>query len=137
MAEEVRIARLLLGLGSGDVVLDVACGPGNFTREFARAVGDDGLAVGIDASKTMLARGAAELEAGGLANLALIRGDATALPFRDGSFDGLCCFAALHLFADPFAALDEMRRVLRAGGGVARLSSLAPPVSPAPAPPPA
>jgi len=124
MAEEVRIARLLLGLGSGDVVLDVACGPGNFTREFARAVGDDGLAVGIDASKTMLARGAAELEAGGLANLALIRGDATALPFRDGSFDGLCCFAALHLFADPFPALDEMRRVLRGGGRIAIMTSV-------------
>src|SRR5919108_629806 len=57
MAEEVRIARLLLGLGSGDVVLDVACGPGNFTREFARTVGESGLAVGIDASRTMLERG--------------------------------------------------------------------------------
>src|SRR2546423_6614890 len=71
----------------------------------------------------MLARGAAELEAGGLANLALIRGDATALPFRDGSFDGLCCFAALHLFADPFPALDEMRRGVRGGGGVAVIAS--------------
>ncbi len=85
MAEEVRIARLLLGLGPGDVVLDVACGPGNFTREFARAVGDGGLAVGIDASRTMLARGVTELEAAGLANLALIRGDATRLPFRTAS----------------------------------------------------
>ena len=117
MAEEVRIARLLLGLGPGDVVLDVACGPGNFSREFARAVGDDGLVVGIDASRTMLARGVDDLEARGLGNLALIRGDATALPFRDASFDAVCCFAALHLFADPFAALDEMRRVLAPAGG--------------------
>jgi ubiquinone/menaquinone biosynthesis C-methylase UbiE len=124
MAEEVRIARLLLGLGPNDVVLDVACGPGNFTREFARAVGDGGLAVGIDASRTMLARGVAELEAAGLANLALIRGDATQLPFADGVFDGLCCFAALHLFADPFAALDEMRRVLGAGGRIAIMTSV-------------
>ena len=124
MAEEVRIARLLLGLGPGDVVLDVACGPGNFTREFARGVGDGGLAVGIDASQTMLARGVAELEAAGLANLALIRGDATRLPFQDGVFDGLCCFAALHLFADPFAALDEMRRVLGPGGRIAIMTSV-------------
>jgi ubiquinone/menaquinone biosynthesis C-methylase UbiE len=124
MAEEVRIARLLLGLGPGDVVLDVACGPGNFTREFARAVGDGGLAVGIDASRTMLARGVAELQAAGLANVALIRGDATQLPFADGVFDGLCCFAALHLFADPFAALDEMRRVLGTGGRIAIMTSV-------------
>ena len=124
MAEEVRIARLLLGLGPGDVVLDVACGPGNFTREFARAVGDGGLAVGIDASKTMLARGVDELEAAGVDNLALIRGDATQLPFQDGVFDGVCCFAALHLFADPFAALDEMRRVLGPGGRIAIMTSV-------------
>jgi len=124
MAEEVRIARLLLGLGPGDVVLDVACGPGNFTREFARAVGDSGLAVGIDASKTMLARGVTELAAAGVDNLALIRGDATQLPFQDGVFDGVCCFAALHLFADPLAALDEMRRVLGPCGRIAIMTSV-------------
>jgi ubiquinone/menaquinone biosynthesis C-methylase UbiE len=124
MAEEVRIARLLLGLGRGDVVLDVACGPGNFSREFAKAVGDDGLVVGIDASRTMLSRGVADLRSAGLANLALVRGDATRLPFRDGTFDALCCFAALHLFADPFAGLDEMRRVLRPGGRIALMTSV-------------
>jgi ubiquinone/menaquinone biosynthesis C-methylase UbiE len=124
MAEEVRIARLLLGLGPGDLVLDVACGPGNFTREFASAVGDDGLAVGIDASKTMLARGVAALEDTSPGNLALIRGDATALPFRESVLDGVCCFAALHLFSDPFDALNEMRRVLRPGGRIAIMTSV-------------
>jgi ubiquinone/menaquinone biosynthesis C-methylase UbiE len=124
MAEEVRIARLLLGLGPSEVVLDVACGPGNFSREFARAVGDEGLVVGIDASQTMLSRGVEELRSAGLANLALVRGDAARLPFRDGSFDAVCCFAALHLFADPFAGLDEMRRVLGPGGRIALMTSV-------------
>jgi ubiquinone/menaquinone biosynthesis C-methylase UbiE len=124
MAEEVRIARLLLGLGEGETVVDVACGPGNFTREFARGVGPDGFVVGIDASPTMLERGAEELRESGLDNVALVRGDATALPFRDASFDGTACFAALHLFPDPFAALDEMRRVLRPGGRIALMTSV-------------
>ncbi len=124
MAEEMRIARLLLGLRPGDVVLDVACGPGNFSREFARAVGDRGLVVGIDASRTMLARGVAELDGTAIRNLALVRGDATRLPFRDGVFDGVCCFAALHLFANPFAALDEMRRALAPGGRIALMTSV-------------
>ena len=124
MAEEVRIARLLLGLSPGDMVLDVACGPGNFSREFAKAVGDDGLVVGIDASRTMLTRGVADLIAAGLPNLALVRGDATQLPFPDGTFDAVCCFAALHLFADPFGGLDEMRRVLRPGGRIALMTSV-------------
>jgi ubiquinone/menaquinone biosynthesis C-methylase UbiE len=124
MAEEIRIARLLLGLGPGDSVLDVACGPGNFSREFAKSVGEDGLVVGIDASRTMLTRGAAELRSAGTSNLALVRGDATRLPFRDASFDGVCCFAALHLFADPFGGLDEMKRVLRPGGRIALMTSV-------------
>lgn len=124
MAEEIRIARLLLGLLPGDRVLDIACGPGNFSRAFAAAVGDSGLVVGLDASTTMLERGAADLRRSGLGNLTLIRGDATALPFVDGSFDGVCCFAALHLFADPFAGLDEMTRVLMPGGRIALMTSV-------------
>jgi SAM-dependent methyltransferase len=124
MAEEMRIARLLLGLGHGDYVLDVACGPGNFSREFARAVGPEGLVAGVDASRTMLERGGEELSRSDPGNLCLIRGDATALPFRDATLDATCCFAALHLFGEPFAALDEMRRVLKPGGRIALMTSV-------------
>lgn len=130
MDEEARIARLLMGLGRGDTVLDIACGPGNFTRRFASIVGPDGLAVGIDASQTMLARGAAELGRSGADNVALIRGDATRLPFRDESFSAVCCFAALHLFAEPFDALDEMRRVLGPTGRIAIMTSVRRQVTP-------
>ncbi len=124
MTEEMRIARLLLGLSEGDTVLDLACGPGNFTRGFARAVGPQGLVAGVDASETMLARGGKELRREDPGNLVLVRGDATALPFRDSSFDGACCFAALHLFDEPFAALDEIRRTLKPGGRIALLTSV-------------
>lgn len=123
MAEEKRIARLLMGLGPGDGVLDVACGPGNFTRDFARAVGPEGLAAGIDGSRPMLERAVREAEAAGLDNLAFVHGDATALPFRDASFDAVCCFAALNLFPEPYRALDEMRRVLSRGGRIALFTS--------------
>ena len=123
MNEEKRIARLLMGLGSGDGVLDVACGPGNFTRDFARAVGDEGLAVGIDGSRPMLERAVRETREAGIDNLAFVHGDATVLPFRDASFDAVCCFAALNLFAEPFKSLDEMRRVLSHGGRIALFTS--------------
>jgi SAM-dependent methyltransferase len=124
MAEEIRIARLLLALSPGDGVLDIACGPGNFSRAFASAVGDSGLVVGLDASETMLRRGAEELQRSPLRNLFLVRGDATALPFVGDSFDAVCCFAALHLFDDPFAGLDEMTRVLTPGGRIALMTSV-------------
>jgi ubiquinone/menaquinone biosynthesis C-methylase UbiE len=124
MDDEIRIARLLLALSAGHRVLDVACGPGNFTRPFAEVVGDDGLAVGIDVSATMLARGAREAERAGLDNVALLRADACALPFAAGSFDGICCFGALHLFAEPGKALEEMVRVLAPGGRIAVMTSI-------------
>jgi ubiquinone/menaquinone biosynthesis C-methylase UbiE len=124
MDEELRIARLLMGLSPGDTVLDVACGPGNFSREFARVVSETGLVVGIDGSRTMLERGAADIAGTELRNLALVRGDAAELPFRDSTFDGLCCFAALHLFAEPFDALAEMARVLAPGGRIALMTSV-------------
>jgi ubiquinone/menaquinone biosynthesis C-methylase UbiE len=125
MGDEKRIARLLLGLGPGDGVLDVACGPGNFVREFARLVGPSGVVVGLDASATMLRRAVADTPAARRANgnVSYVRGSATAMPFRDSSFDAVCCFAALHLFDDPFLALDEMARVLTPGGRLAILTS--------------
>jgi ubiquinone/menaquinone biosynthesis C-methylase UbiE len=119
MADEHRIARLLLGLSPGDGVLDVACGPGNFSRQFARVVGDTGLVVGIDASKPMLERAVSDSAGIGVDNLVFVRGNAVDLPFREGSFDGVCCFAALHLFSDPEKALDRMRSVLTPGGRIA------------------
>ena len=119
MREERRMALNMLDLSPNDRVLDVACGPGNFTRDFARVAGD-GLVVGIDASKAMLAVAARKTDS---ANLAYVRGDACALPFRAGSFDAICCFAALYLIQEPMRALDEIARVLAPGGRVALLSS--------------
>lgn len=123
MRDEHRIARLLLGLVPGDGVLDVACGPGNFTRSYARTVGEEGVAVGIDVSRTMLERAVGDTSSREYPNVAYLRGDATRLPFRDQSFDAVGCFAALHLFPDPFFALDHMTRVLTPGGRIAILTS--------------
>jgi SAM-dependent methyltransferase len=121
MAQEHELVRQALRLAPGDTVLDVACGPGNFTHDLGRLVGDGGLAVGVDASPTMLAT--AVRRASG-PSVAYVRGDAVRLPFADGAFDGVCCFAALHLFAEPFTALDHMVRVLAPGGRIAILTSV-------------
>lgn len=118
---ERRIATEMLALHEEDRVLDVACGTGAFTRAFAEEVGPDGLACGLDASATMLERAAA---ADRPANLAYVRGDAMALPFRDGSFDAVCCFAALYLIEEPWRAVDELVRVLAPNGRIALLASV-------------
>lgn len=120
MGDERRIALDMLAVADGARVLDVACGPGNFTRAFARAAGS-GLAVGVDASRTMLAQAAREPAD---APAAYLRADAGDLPFAGGTFDAVCCFAALYLIEEPLRALDEIARVVAPGGRVALLSSV-------------
>jgi SAM-dependent methyltransferase len=124
MNEEKRIARLLLALSPGDGVLDVGCGTGNFTRDFAKSVGPDGLVVGLDVSQTMLSRAVHDTAAAGYDQVAYVRGDASNTPFLNASFDAVCCFAALNLFADPYAALDSFTRVLTPGGRLAIFTSV-------------
>jgi SAM-dependent methyltransferase len=117
---EREIAIEMLELADDDTVLDVGCGPGNFTRAFAEEV-PHGLVVGLDASAPMLQRAVHETRE---PNVEYVRGDASDLPFSDASFDAVCCFAALYLIDDPMGAIDEIVRVLKPGGRVALLSSV-------------
>jgi ubiquinone/menaquinone biosynthesis C-methylase UbiE len=99
-------------------VLDVGCGTGRLAERLADAGGARSV-VGIDFSAGMLAHAAeriAPLQA--LTNVAtsLVRGDATRLPFADGSFDAAVSTEAFHWFPDQDAALRDLRRVLRPNG---------------------
>jgi SAM-dependent methyltransferase len=121
MRDELTLAEQMLHLLGGERVLDVACGTGAFTRHFGETVGAEGLAVGLDASRTMLGR-AASCERPPC--VSFVRGDASRLPFRKGSFDAVCCFAALYLIEDPMRTIDECLRVLAPGGRIALMASV-------------
>lgn len=102
----------------GDRVLDVGCGTGIVARRAAPRVRPAGRVVGLDASAGMLAvaRAAAARER---LSIDWREGRAEALPFADGDFDLVLSQYALMFFADPPAALAEMRRVLAEPGRVA------------------
>lgn len=127
MDDEHELANSMLDLSPGKVVLDLACGPGNFSRPFAKSVAPDGLVVGYDGSRPMLDRALEDSQDADSSVLTYVYGDATVLPFVDDSFDAVCCFAALHMFPQPFETLDEVARSLRPGGKVALLASATPP----------
>ncbi|MBF6452862.1 class I SAM-dependent methyltransferase [Nocardia cyriacigeorgica] len=119
-AADRRYAADSLRLHKAHRVLDIACGPGNFTRYLSERLPEDGYAVGVDYSPPMLARAVAD-NAG--PRVGYLRGDARFLPFADGSFDAVCCFGALYLIPDPLAAAREMIRVLAPGGRIAITTS--------------
>ncbi len=108
-----------LSLRSGDTVVDLACGHGNFTVEIARRVGPEGLVIGVDISAAMLRRAAARVRREGLGQVMLIRGDALALPFASAGIPKLNCSGGLHQFPDLDRALAEIARVLVPGGPTA------------------
>ncbi|MBL9076435.1 MAG: methyltransferase domain-containing protein [Planctomycetes bacterium] len=97
----------LLDLPPAARVLDVACGPGLL---LCAALERGHAAAGVDVS-------AAAIElAHELVPAADVRlGNAEALPFADGTFDGVTCLGSLERFLDRERALREMRRVAKPG----------------------
>jgi SAM-dependent methyltransferase len=99
------------GIGPGQSVLDVACGPG-FTAATAAERGAK--ALGLDFSDAMLAVARARHPA-----LVFDQGDAEALPYADGAFDAVVSNFGIHHAPNPVNALADARRVLRPGGKLA------------------
>ena len=105
-----------LALASEALAIDVACGPGTFTRPFAPRVRH---AVGVDLTPAMIEKARAEAARGNITNIEFICRDIYALPFADGVAGVVACGYAFHHMVEPARALAEMARVLRPGGRVA------------------
>jgi len=101
-------------LAGGLSLLDVGCGPGTITAEFADRLAP-GEVVGVDAAADVVAK-AGEFAA---SNLSFSTADAYALPFADDSFDIVHAHQVLQHVARPVDVLREMRRVVKPGGIVA------------------
>jgi ubiquinone/menaquinone biosynthesis C-methylase UbiE len=113
MAEFRDLAARLAALAPAQSrFLEVAPGPGFLSIELARR---DFPVTGLDISETFvgLARENARREG---VSVDFRLGNASAMPFENASFDFLVCRAAFKNFSEPVRALEEMYRVLRAGG---------------------
>lgn len=111
-------AYLIPHLEPGRSLLDVGCGPGTITVEFAQRLAP-GNVVGIDAASEVIGKAAALVEETGLDNCTVQTGDTYALDFADNTFDIVHAHQVLQHVRNPVAALREMRRVARPGGVVA------------------
>jgi ubiquinone/menaquinone biosynthesis C-methylase UbiE len=92
-------------------VLDVGCGEGVLTQQWARRLGD-GRVVGIDLDDPKLR---AEWAARSRPNLEFRAEEATRLSFGDDEFDLAAAIEVLEHVPEPEATLAEMARVARRG----------------------
>jgi ubiquinone/menaquinone biosynthesis C-methylase UbiE len=104
---------LLPHLTPGQRLLDVGCGPGTITADFARRLAP-GEVTGIDAGDEVIAQASAL--AVDIPGLSFRVGDAYALDEPDDSADIVHAHQVLQHLTDPVRALGEWRRVLRPGG---------------------
>ncbi len=105
----------------GDTVLDLGCGPANQLGLVAR-LNPDVRFTGVDLSSEMLAIAGRNLQARGIANVTLQRGDITDLRmFGQASVDAVMSTVVLHHLPDVaalFRCFREVRRILKPGGGL-------------------
>jgi len=108
-------AYLIPHLAPGARVLDIGSGPGTITLDIARLV-VPGSVIGVDVSLEAVAEANGLAVDNGLTNVSFTAGNAYALDFENDSFDVVHAHQVLHHLADPVAALQEARRVLKPGG---------------------
>jgi SAM-dependent methyltransferase len=95
--------------------LDVGCGNGAFTELLVERCAPSSVQ-GIDPSEAQVAFARTRLAAA--RDVTLRTGSAMALPFEDGAFDAVASALVIFFVPDAPAAVVEMARVTRPGGGV-------------------
>lgn len=107
----------LAAVRRGEMVLDLAGGTGDLTREFAKKVGPDSRVVLSDINAEMLKVGRDKLaNKGVVGNVVYAQANAEKLPFASNTFDCITIAFGLRNVTDKDAALRSMYRVLKPGG---------------------
>jgi ubiquinone/menaquinone biosynthesis C-methylase UbiE len=100
----------------GERVLEIGVGTGYYSLDLAEWIAPGGTLELFDLQREFLDHVMRAASERGLSNLVATEGDATALPFEDGSIDAVVLTAVLGEIPNSVAALREIRRVLRPGG---------------------
>jgi ubiquinone/menaquinone biosynthesis C-methylase UbiE len=101
----------------GDRVLDIGCGLGDTTRRLAELVGPEGSAYGVDVAERMIETAVREAEEAAADNVAFAAMDVETTSF-DRTFDYAFSRMGTMFFANPVAALRNVREALAPGGSL-------------------
>ena len=106
-----------LGISQGSLIIEAGCGNAAALSDILSAVGTKGRVFGIDPTKAFLESACARAGQLGATNARFEIGDIRAIPAKDGEFDAAFCDKVLIHAGPPKAAVGEMVRVTRGGGG--------------------
>jgi SAM-dependent methyltransferase len=104
---------------AGDLVLELACGPGGLGLALAPLVAPEGTVVMTDVAPEMVAIARDRAEQAGLTNVETREADIEAIDEPDAAYDVVVSREGLMFALEPARAFGEIRRVLRPGGRMA------------------
>jgi SAM-dependent methyltransferase len=99
----------------GDRVLDIGCGFGDTTQQLGELVGPEGSALGVDVAPRFIDAARDEAAAAGAANVRFEVRDVEVTQFEE-TYDYAFSRFGTMFFANPVAALRNVRRALAPGG---------------------
>jgi ubiquinone/menaquinone biosynthesis C-methylase UbiE len=108
--------RTVLRPEPGERILEIGPGTGYYTFDIGEWVGPEGTVEIFDLQQEFLDHTMRRAAERGLGNVVPTQGDATDLPYEDGSIDAVVLIAVLGEIPDRAAALREIRRVLKPSG---------------------
>lgn len=108
-----------MALRDGDVVAEIGCGTGFFSRRLAKAVGPHGKVYAEDIQPEMLDLLQKYAAQDGDANIVTVLGTETDPQLPAGQMDWILLVDVYHEFQEPAPMLDRIRAALKPGGRVA------------------
>ena len=105
-----------IGIQEGMHILEIGLGPGTFTIEAAKRVGEKGKVLAIDIQPAVVSRLNHRLQRDNITNIVTRVASAYELPSPNNTFDRVFMIAVLAEIPDRKKALLEIRRVLKDGG---------------------
>lgn len=109
------IIREMINIAGVNTIVDVPTGTGRVAEYLSKS---EVMVYGCDLTREMLERASQRRSANNSLRFDLVQSDASVLPFRNDSIEGIICLRFFHLFSpsELHVFVDEFRRVLKPGG---------------------
>jgi len=105
-----------LDITPGENILDLGCGRGNETLQAAILTGNEGKAVGLDMTQSMIDVARLNAEGMGISNVWFVKGDIEGLPFDKATFGAVVSNCVINHAKNKKKVYTEIFRVLKPNG---------------------